>query len=155
MKFAVVNPFTRTIEEIEADQLRDVEERIAIGRVDHGSLSRPRENPPTPGLGYCVYEYALFADPAEQRYFAIRGRLMAGKAIFYGYDFEGETVDCPASRIDGQVTFFQSIDEIEAQIMFGTLVRPEMRVNGQCLWSWPRPIDDPKEFIRSAVRGGR
>jgi hypothetical protein len=132
-RFVVVNPRKRTIEGVTFDSVIEAQESIGLHGVDHGVICR--------GLGYCVYEFGLFVPVAEQHYFGIGGQLIAGPAVFYGYDQAGETIDLRVSEFP-DVRFFLGINDVENAIHIGEVERPFMAVNGVELWHWPQPAPE-------------
>jgi hypothetical protein len=140
-RFVVVNPRKRTKEIIECDSIVDAQASVGLYGVDHGVICH--------GLGYCVYEYGLFVPPLEQSYFGLGGHLIAGPAVFYGFDETGETVDLRLSEFP-DVRFYLGINDVEAAIDRGEIERPFMAVNGVELWHWPQPAP---EGMRGDVGG--
>jgi hypothetical protein len=129
-RFVVVNPHKRTVESVEAASVRDAQNTVGLGKVDHGVIVK--------GLGYCVDEFGLFVPPSEQKYFGVFGVLIAGPAVFYAYDEAGETLDLRRSEFP-DVRFYLGVNDIEAAIERGEIERPFMAVNGIELWRWPQP----------------
>src|SRR6187431_2878619 len=114
-RFIAVNPRKRTKEVISHNTVFDAQEAIGLTAVDHGIICQ--------GLGYCVYEYGLFVPVSQQHYFGIGGQLIAGPAIFYGFDETGETVDLRLSELP-DVTFYLGVNDVEAAIDRGEINRP-------------------------------
>jgi hypothetical protein len=129
-QFIIVNPKARTISAARFPSLLDAQAMAGLGNVDHGSLVR--------GLGYVVDEFGLFVPPMKQSYFGIGSHLIAGTAVFYGYDEAGETIDLRRSAFP-DVRWFLGVNDVEASIDHGDTVRPIMAANGVVLWQWPNP----------------
>lgn len=136
MKYVTIDPKTRKIETVEAESLHDAERTIGLdpGQTDHGSLGRDSGG----GIGYVVFEYGLYVPSAEQSYFGIAGRLIAGAAVLYGFDEAGESVDLMKSTIP-DVRFYLGINDVEAAIERGEIARPALTINGSAIWEWPAP----------------
>jgi hypothetical protein len=130
MRFVTVDPTNGTLEEIEADAFETAVEAAGLkrGETDIGIVS--------PGVAIVVYEFGLYVPREEARYFAIRDQLFAGKALLYGFNNVGETIDLRAYPVP---TFFDSWQHVEAAITAGFIRRPRMTVNGQEVWRWPQP----------------
>lgn len=136
MQFVVINPQRRQIVAVNHPALHDV---IAItdldpSNVDHGMLSRH--------IGYVVHEFGLFVPAERQFYFRFGNRLIAGTAVLYGVGDRGETIDLRRSTLP-PVTFYLGINDVEASIEHGEIVRPSIFVNGKMIWQWPQAA--PKE----------
>jgi hypothetical protein len=132
MKFVTINPKARSIDTVEARELRDalVTAGLDPDKVDHGSLGRH--------AGYVVYEFGMFIPPARQSYFSIMNLLIAGNCVLYGVDPTGETIDLMKSQIPTP-SWYLGVNDVEHAIIFGKVRRPEMRVNGAIVWQWPQP----------------
>jgi hypothetical protein len=131
-QYIIVNPKDRTIKPVLAETLDEAKlvAGLAIDSTDHGSLVR--------GLGYVVYEYGLFVPPAQQSYFGVAGKLIAGTAVFYRYDDMGETQDLRLSEFP-DVRWYLGVNDVEASIDRGEIVRPTMSMNNVVFWQWPDP----------------
>ena len=129
-RFVVINPRKRTVEAVTFDDVVQAMATVGLASVDHGVLGR--------GLGYCIYEHSLFVPPSEQHYCGLGGHLIAGPAVLYGFDHEGETVDLLLSQIP-DVTFYLGVNDVEAAIYRGEIERPFIAVNGVRHWEWPQP----------------
>jgi hypothetical protein len=136
-QFIIVNPKARTISAARFPSLLDAQAMAGLGNVDHGSLVR--------GLGYVVDEFGLFVPPMQQSYFGIGNHLIAGTAVFYGYDQAGETIDLRRSEFP-DVRWYLGVNDVEASIERDEIVRPIIAVNGAVHWQWPQP--PPKGFGR-------
>ena len=128
MQFAVINVDQKIVGVIECDDLLEAQQLAGLGKVDHGVVA--------PGIGIVVDEFGLFTPPDKQSYFAINGRLYAGNAVLYGFDKKGESVDL--SQVPA-VLFMPSARAVERNIELGTVLRPEISVNGVVTWRWPDP----------------
>jgi hypothetical protein len=141
-RFVVVNPFARKIEAVETETLIDAQTLAGLGNVDHGVLGRG----PHFSIGYVVDEFGLFVPVSEQKYFGTCGVLIAGTAVFYGFDQAGETVSIRRSEFP-DVTFYLGINDVEAAITREEVERPVIAVNGMVIWEWPNPA--PADMART------
>jgi hypothetical protein len=140
MKFAIVMPGLKHIHttDVGSPRLAMVEADLAPGAIDHGTLRS--------GLGYIVYEHAMFVPAVQQHYFAIDRTLVAGNAVLYSFDSEGRTINLNTVLAP---RWFDSVDEIEAAIVAGALKRPIISLPGEPpFWKWPQPKPDMQEFTR-------
>jgi hypothetical protein len=138
MKFVIIKPAERTVEDVEAAEPHDVFERVGLERLrtDSGIIGRPSEK--HAGVGIFVFEFGMFIDPAEQHYFAFGSKLFAGNAVLYGFDEAGETIDVlPAKNIRSIITWFSDCHAVEHAIRTGQITRPQLVVNGVKEWQWP------------------
>lgn len=131
MRFIIINPHKRTVYTFECKDLSAAKQEAGLNEVDHGTVA--------PGLGIVVYEFGLYTDPDTARYFGFNGRLYSGNAVLYAYDQIGNTIDTPEEPLPIGLypRWFDGRIEIEEHIAAGLLQRPEARVNGQLVWSWP------------------
>jgi hypothetical protein len=130
IRYVIVLPHTRHKFSVTCETLLDAQRIAEIGDVDHGVLM--------PGLGYCVYEHALFVPTDKQAYCGIAGHLIAGPAVFYGFDEAGETIDLRLSEFP-DVRWYLGVNDVEAAIERGEIERPCMAFNGAAFWQWPDP----------------
>jgi len=132
-QFIIVDPAKRLVTGARFETLQDAERFAGLNpdEVDHGSHKR--------GIGYVVYEFGMFVPAREQFYFGLEGRLIAGPAVFYGYDQLGET--CNLTEIPEPV-WFERVAQIEFAIKHGRIKRPEIRANGKLIWQWPQPAPE-------------
>jgi hypothetical protein len=144
-KFVIVNPKARKIEAVDFESLIHAQALAGLGNVDHGVLGRGVRY----SIGYVVDEFGLFVPAAEQSYFGSCGLLIAGPAVFYGFDEAGETVDLRRSEFP-DVTFYLGVNDVEAAINREEIERPFMAVNGVELWHWPQPA--PYGMTRDVVK---
>lgn len=135
-KFVIVKPKARTIETVSDVDLPLRRADLDPMKVDFGSIGRL--------LGFVVYEYSLFVPPAEQSYFGIAGKLIAGNAVFFGVGETGETVDLMKSQLP-DIRFYLGANDVEAAIASGEIMRPQMSQGGHVFWRWPQPR--PRETI--------
>lgn len=136
MRYITIDPARTAIKVIDADSYPYAVEvaGLEVGEVDHGTIER---DPITGnGIGIVVYEYSLFVPSDQQRYFSIKGKLYAGRALLYAYNESGETIDL--KRVP-DVVFFGSARAVEMAIEAGTLERPASKTLG---WQWPQPMPD-------------
>jgi hypothetical protein len=130
-RYVIVDPRIRKAFAVDVETIQEAKRIAEIGNVDHGQLAR--------GLGYCVYEYAMFEPPPDkQAYCSINGHLIPGPAVLYGYDEAGETIDLRLSEIP-TIRWYLGINDVEAAIERGEIVRPYVAVNDEVLWEWPAP----------------
>jgi hypothetical protein len=130
MRYIVIDPEKKTTRAIDASSFDVALDVAGLGDVcrDHGSITR--------SIAIVVYEYGLFEPPENQHYFALDGRLFAGRALLYAVDTAGETIDltiCP------EPTFFKSAADVEAAIYAGKVERPIKAINDKVIWKWPDP----------------
>ncbi len=136
MKYVIIDPKARTIETVntgdKVDDLKAVIRRAGLdpSAVDHGSMGRR--------IGYVVFEYGMFTPAAEQNYFAIGAKLIAGPCVLYGVGAMGETVDLMKSQIT-DVRFYLGANDVEAAIEREEIYRPQMSTDGNIIWQWPQP----------------
>ena len=128
MQFAIVDVTQKIVGVVDCDDLLEAQALAGLGGVDHGVVC--------PGVGIVVDEFGLFAPPDEQSYFAINGRLYAGNGVLYGFNKGGELVDL--AQVPA-VMFMPSARAVERNIEIGTVLRPEISVNGVVTWRWPDP----------------
>jgi hypothetical protein len=140
MKFGIIDPATKSFNVID---VADVVRAYALAhldpdKTDHGVVTRLENRH---YVCYVVYEYGFFVPANEQHYCDVGGRLIAGRAVIYEADPYGRTVTLSdeAFVLVGTPTWFESPDEVELAIAAGLVVRPELSVNGEVLWSWPDP----------------
>ena len=130
MKYVLINPTLRTALSGDYATLQDAE--VAAGldptKVDHGMISR--------SIGYVVYEFGLFVPPAQQHYFAMGRQLIAGASVLYGVDAWGESVNLLRSTIP-DIRWFLGVNDVEAAIVAGEIIRPQTAINGAVTWQWP------------------
>lgn len=130
MKFVIVDPFETKVELIDVPDISyayaqtGLDTPSAFG-VDHGMV--------THHIAIVVDGASLLLPPHTQRYFQIGYSLYAGRAVIYGVDGAGETIDMPEKP---SVCFFASPDEVERAINKGQVHRPRTCVNDVCLWEW-------------------
>jgi hypothetical protein len=137
MRYVLINPVLRTATAGDYASLQDAEVAAGLdpGAVDHGMITR--------SIGYVVYEFGLFVPPAQQHYFAMGRGLIAGAAVLYGVDAWGESVNLHRSTIP-DIRWFLGMNDVEAAIEAGEIIRPETAINGVVTWRWPdaHPIPD-------------
>jgi hypothetical protein len=133
LSFIAINPEQKTVEVVQAEDLRDVYQSVGLDRlgVDHGVIARL---PNDELIAIVVGEHGMFKDPAEASYFSIGPMLYEGGAVIYAADATGDTVSI---KHKPPVCFYRDAAEVEKAIVAGEVVRPEMAVNGQVTWSWP------------------
>lgn len=86
--------------------------------------------------GIIVAEYGMFVPPSEQHFFSIGPSLYAGNAVLYDFNERGMTVSYKAPV---SITWYENAQEVELSIGLGRIIRPQMAVNGEVLWTWPEP----------------
>ena len=136
-RFVIVDPFARKVEAVDVETLIDAQAIAGLGNVDHGVLA--------PNLGFVVDEFGLFVPVAEQKYFGLCGHLVAGRAVLYGFDDVGETMNLRRSEIP-DVRWYLGVNDIEASIDREEIERPIIAFNSVVIWEWPQPA--PDGFIR-------
>jgi len=135
--FVIVNPRKRIIEGVQCDSVFEAQRHAGLAKVDHGVIAK--------GLGYVVDEFGLFVPTAEQYYFGLFGKLIAGTAVFYAFDQMGEALSLRTSEFP-DVRMYLGVNDVEAAISRGEIERPFMAVGGAVLWEWPQPA--PSGFTR-------
>jgi hypothetical protein len=130
-RYVIVDPRIRKVFAVDVETIQEAQRIAEIGNVDHGQLAQ--------GLGYCVYEYAMFEpSPDKQAYCGINGHLIPGPAVLYAFDEMGETIDLRLSEVP-DVRWYLGINDVEAAIERREIVRPYVAVNDDVLWEWPAP----------------
>lgn len=129
-RFIGIRADRREIQILERPHLRAALREVGLssGDVDHGVLQ--------PNLAYVVAQYGLYAPPDAQHYWSFGQRLVAGNAVLHGFNDQGDTIDTPPAI--PQIAWLTGAEAIEA-CAAGKLMRPEVRVNGVPVWSWPQP----------------
>jgi hypothetical protein len=141
MRFVIVLPAIKRFITFDGD-LNDavISAGLSPGAIDHGTLR--------PGLGYVVGEYAMFEPTDQQHYFGFGTPLIAGNAVLYSYDSEGQTIDFIPSNLR-ELRWFDFIAEIERDIARDWIKRPVMSLPDQSVfWQWPQPKPDLQEWSR-------
>ena len=135
MKFATIEPQLRRAQIGDYADLHAAERAVGLEptKVDHGVVSRTRRR----GLSIVVFEFGMFVPPPQQFYFAIGSHLYAGNAVLYAFAPAGETIDIdePLPPLD----WFADASAVERAILRGAVMRPQLKVNGEVMWSWPEP----------------
>ena len=143
MKFGIIDPQAKVVDIFDADD-KNAQARARLPKdVHHGVLCRL----PNGHRVCCVVDdFGFYRPVAEQHYFAIDGRLIAGRAFIYEAGYGGHTVDLSdeAAALIQDVTWFESSDEVEIAIAAGAVPRPTFAINNDVIWAWPEP--PPPEF---------
>jgi hypothetical protein len=141
MQFAAIKPKLQVLEWINTDTLKTAELACGLTSVDHGVFWRKDDGL---GLGYTVYEYALYEPrPEEQSYAAVFGTFIAGNAIVYAFDASGETIPVTSEMISlKDIKWLPDLLRAELAIAHRIVKRPMIAVNGKVLWRWPEPKPD-------------
>lgn len=147
MKFTVINPKEKHMVTIDAADLKTAQEQAGLDKVDHGLVMRDHET--GAGISIVVYEFGLFVPAEEQHYFSLNGRLYAGNAVLYSFDFEGNTIDVMPPP--GAPVWFDSLADVEAAIAAQAIPRPRMSINAEVIWEWPAP--PPSDIAKVMTRG--
>jgi hypothetical protein len=126
MYFITIDARERRVMRENYASLADAQEIMGLKNVDLGTAS--------PGIGIIVSEFGLFEPVDKQHYFAIGNTLYGGNAVLYRYDESGATVDVGPIP---NMTFFYGIEPIEAAIKSGEIRRPQIKCDGEVIWSWP------------------
>ncbi len=152
MKFAIIDPAARTVTRVDAKDVTEVYAMVGLNarEVDHGVLTKTANGG---AVGYVVYEFGFFLPAAEQHFYHLAGRLIAGASVLYAFDETGVTVDL-ADDVPIDPVWFESPAEVEVAIREGAIVRPQIALNGVVIWSWPSPAP-PEMAARVAKRGRR
>ena len=135
MKYLKVDPENQKTEIIEVKDSGDSSycEACQIAglnpsELDFGTLD---EN-----LSIIVFEWGLM-NPKVKSWFSINHRLFNGPAIIFASNYEGATISIKESQIP-KILWLNSIEEVEAAIASGKVVRPQSSINGQVFWEWNR-----------------
>lgn len=139
-RYIVIDAARRQVREEEHRNLVMAELSVGLDpkAVDHGTFQ--------PSFGYVVYEFGLFVPAERQHYWSVGQQLIGGNSVIYAYDRSGETVDIEG--FDVVVEFFDSVAAVERAIDNRRILRPQITVNSNVIWSWPQPA--PPEFARPA-----
>lgn len=135
MKFIAIDPKAQTVREIEDKDLPEALAQIGLSsrEVDFGSLSSRRS--------IVVFEYGLI-DGHPAGYFTLAESFYVGPALIFAYDEQGETESTSAedlARVEKVIAYWPTIEDVEAGIAAGRIIRPETRVNGEVIWEFNRP----------------
>jgi hypothetical protein len=130
-----INGTERTVKPVMVrKRVQEAYEALGLSEVgvDHG---RVYTDPFTGSrVAIVVHEFSLFAPPEQQKYFSIMGRLYGGNAVIYAEDRDGQFITVPEPPPG---MFYRSHIEVEAAIKRREVHRPETRINGELVWSWP------------------
>jgi len=134
MKFGIIDPRSARAEIIDAPDWYTAGKEVGIvaGQTDHGLIVRDKSG----GLGYFVYEFGMFVP--DQRYCSIGRILIAGSAVLYEFDGEGESMDLGEMP---PVVFYGNDEQVENAIAAGHVERPQVKINDVVFWTWPDPPD--------------
>lgn len=141
MQFCVIDPVKKAATTIDTKTVADALPLAGLvrGKVDYGTVvHRDSEG----GLGIVVHEFGLFTPSYQQKYFAIGPRLYAGGALLYAYDAGGVTIEFKVvdwQHVLSAIQWLESAATVELAISCGLVIRPQMAVNGEVLWTWPQP----------------
>lgn len=126
MKFGLIYPTLQQSYLRDCPSLDEALEQAVLqrGHVDFGRLSR--------NASIVVYEFGLFA-ASGMAYFAINRAMYAGNAVIFATDDGGNTTDLPDLP---PVLWLPTRMEAEKAILLGTVIRPQMAVNGVVSWEW-------------------
>ena len=131
MKFVIIDATAREVKTVECETLQDAEALAGLdkGKVDHGSIAR--------NIGYVVDEHGLFKPIAEQHYFVMNSRLVAGNSVLYAYNDLGDTIDMQRAPM---IFFLENrLEVIESAFAKGICHRPQLKINDKIIWQWPEP----------------
>jgi hypothetical protein len=133
LSFIAIDPRNATVEVVEAEELTQVYERVGLERakVDHSSIARL---PNDELICIVVDDLGMYKPASEAKYWSIGAQLLEGGAVIYAADALGETVSI---KHKPPVTFYRDAGEVERAIASGEVMRPQMLVNGEVVWSWP------------------
>jgi hypothetical protein len=148
MKYGIVDPHAARVEIVEAPDLWDAAKTVGVisGRTDHGLIVRDASG----GMGMFCYEFGLFVPSDKQRYFSVGSLLVAGAAVFYCFDQEGENVDLHEMP---PIIFYRDAHQVERAIRAGDINRPEIAANNVVSWRWPERITDETIIARMRQHG--
>jgi hypothetical protein len=148
MKFGIVDPRAARVEIVESPDLWDAAQTVGVisGQTDHGLIVRDASG----GIGMFCYEFGLFIPPDEQRYFSVGRLLVAGAAVFYCFDAEGENVDLDEMP---PIIFYRDAHQVERAIRADDIDRPQIAVNDVVYWRWPERTTDENIIARMRQHG--
>lgn len=144
MRFGIVTPTAKTIRFVNARSVREAVRMAGVDpdKTDHGVVVRGSDGG---GIGVVVFEFGFYVPAERQQYFAMGDRLYAGPAVLYQFNEQGATVDLhghpPPMWLDTK-------ESVEMAITLGFVPRPEIKVNGEVIWSWPQPA--PPDLVEEA-----
>ena len=107
------------------------------------------------GVAFVVGMFAMYEPADAQRYFSVGPRLLAGNAVLYQFDGNGQSVDFDASTFRNEsfvLTWYDTAADVEAAIAAGTIQRPTMTGPEGVIWQWPDPAP-PTIAAGMAARG--
>jgi hypothetical protein len=135
LSFIAIDPRNATVEVVEAEDLREVYERVGLEstKVDHSTIARL---PNDELICLVVDDLGMHKPVSEAKYWSIGAQLLEGGAVLYAADAMGETVSI---RAKPPVMFYRDAAEVEKAIAAGEVMRPEMSLNGEVVWRWPSP----------------
>jgi hypothetical protein len=146
MQFAAIKPKLQVLEWIDTDMLKTAELACGLTSVDHGVFWRKDDGH---GLGYTLYEYALYEPPEKQSYAAVFGKFIAGNAIVYAFDPLGETIPVTPEMIsEKDIKWLPTYNQAEIAMAHGLVPRPKIVVDGKLQWRWPEPKPDLDEIAK-------
>jgi hypothetical protein len=140
MKFTAIKPHDKKLVLIETDSLSVAEASVGLvsTKVDHGVLWRKEEI--GVGLGYVMYEYALFVPTDQQKYASVFGKLIAGNCIVYAFNEIGDTIPVSEDMIsEKDIRWLPTLWDVEMAIAHRRVTRPILAVNGEVIWRFPEP----------------
>ena len=134
MKFGLIKPKEQEFAVIDCRDSTEAEGQAGLksGEVDFAAI-RPR-------IHIVLSAFGLFVPTNRQHYFAMGRYLYAGKAVLFGTNIKGETVDLELPLPDELIPrWFRFTEEIEWAIDKNLVLRPHLMLNGRVIWRWPEP----------------
>ena len=135
--FVIIDPYDCSVVRYDLIGLAAAKQIACLDKVDHGAVWGPFAG--KPGCAIIVYEFGLLEPPDRHKFFAIGGRLYAGRAVLYGFDHQGRTVDL-SDQVDYthlNPIWLEDEHEVERAINSKLIARPQTVVNDEVIWKWP------------------
>jgi hypothetical protein len=135
--FVIVDPYDCSVRRYQLADLAAAKQIAQLTQVDHGAVWGPFAG--KPGCAIVVYEFGLIEPPEQHRFFAIGGKLYAGRAVLHGFDHQGRMLDLP-EQVDYKhlnPIWLDTEREVERAIGSKLIARPCTKVNNQIIWEWP------------------
>lgn len=137
--FIVIDPYACSVKRYDLPELTEAKQIASLDKVevDHGAIWGPFAG--KPGCAIVVYEFGLIDPPDRHKFFAIGGNLYAGRAVLYGFDHQGNTVDLPEQVDYAHLNpiWLEDEREVERAINSKLIARPQTKVNDEVVWQWP------------------
>ena len=137
---------------VTVDPAAKVAERIEVENATH-AYAPMRLNPfhldggvlfpvePAGGVAFVVGMFAMYEPADAQRYFSVGPRLLAGNAVLYQFDGNGQSISFDEELMAQRTvpTWYDTAADVEAAIAAGAIIRPTMTGPEGVIWQWPEP----------------